>query len=84
MILSLLRGYFICSMILLALVLSGSDYLASKAKQSVSRVLFSRAAGELYRVTYSNFVEKFFPNEEINVGVFGLIEKMAGKTTSER
>lgn len=81
-ILSLIRGYFICSMIYLALALSGNGYLILKAKQSAGRVLFSGAAGELYRATYSNFIEKFFPNEEINIEVFRLVEKIAGKTTS--
>ena len=81
-VLSLVRGYYICSMIFLALILSGNDNLASKAKQSMSRVFLSSAAGEFYRATYTNIVKRFFPGEMINIEVFSLIEKMSGKTTS--
>jgi len=80
--LSLVRGYFICSMIFFAMVLSGNDALATRAKQSASRVLLSSAAGDLYKATYSKFVKKLFSSEEINVEVFILIEKISGKTTS--
>lgn len=80
--LSLIRGYFICSMIFLAMVLSGNDNLTSSAKQSVSRVFLSSAAGELYKATYFNIVKKFFSSEEINAEVFILIEKISGKTAS--
>ena len=81
-ILSLVRGYFICSMIFLALILSGQEILVSMARKSVSSALFSGAAVELYRVSYSNLVEKFFPGERINEAAFELIGKESGKTKS--
>lgn len=79
LILSLVRGYIICSMLFLALILSNYDYVASKAKESMSKPLFSNAAVELYKISYSHLVEKFFPGEKINEEVFRLIGKESGK-----
>ena len=81
-VLSLVRGYFICSMIFLALILSGQDFFVSRARKSVSNALFSGAAVELYRASYSNLVEKFFPDEEVSEAAFKLIGKESGKTKS--
>jgi uncharacterized membrane protein required for colicin V production len=78
-VLSLVRGYLICSMIFLALIITGNEYFVSRAKNSVSRTLFQSAAAELYRVTYKNFVEKLFPHERMNGEVFKLIGKESVK-----
>ena len=80
MVLSPVRGYFICSMIFLALILSGKDFFVSGARKSASRILFSGAAVELYKVSYSILVEKYFPDERINEASFHLIGKESGKT----
>jgi len=81
-VLSLVRGYFICSMIFLALILSGQEFFVSGARKSISGALVSGAAVELYRVSYSNLIEKFFPGERINEAAFKLIGKESGKTKS--
>jgi len=81
-VLSLVRGYLICSIIFLALILSGKDFFVTRARKSASSAVFSGAAVELYRVSYSNLVEKFFPGEKINKAVFKLIAKESEKTKS--
>ena len=79
LILSLLRSYFICSMVFLALLITGSDYFVSRAKRSMSSAVFRNAAVEFYKVSYSNLIEKFFPGEQINEKVFRVIGKRSGK-----
>ena len=77
---SLVRGCFICSMIFLALILSRQEFLASRVKKSISGLLLSGVAVEIYRVSYSSLVEKIFPGEKINEAIFELIGKKSGKT----
>ena len=79
-ILSLVRGYFISSMIFLALILTGQEFFVSRAQKSVTGALYAGAAVGLYRVSYSKFVEKVFPGERINEAAFKLIGKESGKT----
>jgi len=78
--LSLIRGYFICSMIFLALLMSNIGPFVSKAKSSVSSVMFAGGAVGLYKATYSGIIETFFPGEKINEEVFKLIGKSSGKS----
>ena len=82
MVLSPVRGYFIGSMIFLALILTGQDFFVSRVRKSVSGALFSSGAVELYKMSHSKLVEKFFPGERINEAAFKLIGKESGKTKS--
>jgi len=73
-ILSLVRGYLICGLIYIGLLLTGSGYLEPQARQSLTRHVFRPAAIEFYRFTYRSFVEKIVPGEGINKKVFKLVE----------
>jgi uncharacterized membrane protein required for colicin V production len=78
--LSLVRGYFVCSMIFLALLLSNIDPFVSKTRSSMSSAMFSGGAVGLYRASYSGIIEKFFPGEPVNEEVFKLIGTRSGKS----
>ena len=73
-VLSFVRGYLICGLILLGLILSQHKYATPWAQQSISRLIFPEACVHLYRASYEGFVEKFFPGEPINRTIFTLME----------
>lgn len=79
LILTALRSYFICSMVFLALLINGHNYFVSRIKGSVSGAVFRYAAVEIYKVSYFNFIEKYFPGEAINEKVFRVIGTHSGK-----
>jgi len=74
MALSLTRSYFICSLLFLALLISGSGYSTNEAKKSLSWHLFRKPAVDVYRVSYKALVANIFPDEKINEKIFKLIE----------
>lgn len=80
MVLSLLRSCFICSLIFLGLLLSGSGYVTAQAKKSVSWHLFRTPAVEFYRITYKTLVAKIFPGVKINRKILNLIEDVPLKS----
>lgn len=76
--LSMVRGYFICSMIFLALLLTGNEQVGTLAVKSVSRVIFQKGAVSFYRATYGGIIKDFFQAEKINEKVFKLIGEESG------
>lgn len=73
LVLSLIRAYFICGLIFIALVLSNQAFLTSQASQSVSRFLFRESATGFYKISYSVVIKNLFRGEEMNSDVFKLI-----------
>ena len=77
--LALVRSYFVCGLLFVALVLSGHSYAAPRAMASVSRAIFGYAAVGFYARIYTSFVQKYFPDDKINEHPFGVIAQEPGK-----
>lgn len=78
-VLSLVRGYFLCGFLFLALFLSHHDLAMPTARASLSRALFQNAALGFYKATYSALIEKRFPREMINSHAFDLLNDAQAK-----
>jgi len=74
LIFSLIRSYFVGSMVFLALILSQHATVTPLAQKSVCAILFHNGAVNLYKASYSFLIEKYFPGEKINQDVIELIE----------
>ncbi len=72
-ILSFLRGYFLCSLIFLALLLIGNEGITQSTKHSVTSVLVKNTAVGIYKSFYYGFVRVIFPKEVINEQMIALI-----------
>lgn len=79
LILSLIRSYFIGSLVFLALILSQHANATPLAQKSVCGFVFRNGAVKLYKVSYSTFIEKYFPSEKINLDVIDLIKEKPEK-----
>ena len=75
LIFSLIRGYLICGLILLALVLVKDNSIQADAKHSLSALVFKDTSSRIYQNFYSGFIDKFFPKEPINEEVFKLMDQ---------
>jgi len=65
-ILSIIRGFLICSLLFMGLFISKNQYLISEANKSLSGKLFKNASAVLYRSVYKYALIKVFPGEPIN------------------
>ena len=80
--LALVRSYFLCGLIFVAVILFRHDYTASRVRHSASWTMFRNAAIGVYEKTYVKLIQKFFPGEAINEEVFKLVaddQKKSGK-----
>lgn len=77
-ILSLVTSYFVCGLIFLALVLLNNDFVRHQVESSLSRAVWSKTSGNLYKAGYGAVVRPFFPGERLNPQVMKLIEKPPG------
>lgn len=73
LVLSLIRGYWLCGLVFVVLLLADHDYATPRARQAVSGLMFRAAATDLYKASYSRFIENIFPGEKINEEVFKLV-----------
>lgn len=73
LILAMIRSYFICGLLFIALLLVGHSYATPRARSSVSNLFLGHAAVGLYKLAYTDVIQKYFPVEEINEHVFMLV-----------
>ncbi len=78
-ILSLVTSYFVCGLIFLALVLLNNDFVRQQVDSSLSRAVWSRTSGDLYKACYKTAIHPFFPGEQPNPQVMKLIGKPPGE-----
>ena len=74
LVLSLVRGLFLCSLMVLFLRLSTIEYLTRNLERSLSASRLVSLAPRFYEACYDNFISKFFPSEELNKSVFPLTD----------
>ncbi|OGX38894.1 MAG: hypothetical protein A3C36_03755 [Omnitrophica WOR_2 bacterium RIFCSPHIGHO2_02_FULL_52_10] len=84
MLLALVRSYFICGLLFVALVLSDHSYAAPRAMASVSRAIFAYAAVGFYERVYVSVIQKYFPNEKINEHPFGVVAQEPSRKKPKR
>jgi uncharacterized membrane protein required for colicin V production len=72
---SLIRVYLLCGLTILALIISGQQQLALNAKLSLSGQYLITSLPNIYKTSYTGFINKFFPQEPINNKVFHLKSK---------
>ena len=77
-ILSLATSYFLCGLIFLAFVLLNNDFVRQQVDSSLSRVVWSKTSGNLYKACYGVIVRPFFPGEKLNPQVMKLIKEPSG------
>lgn len=74
-ILGAVQGVFVCGLIFVFLLVAGNDYLRKMAKQSFTGFYLVDFSPKVYRLFFDGLVVKFFPQEELNEGVFHLGEE---------
>ncbi len=79
LILSALRAYLVCGLILLGLVVVKDKSIQASAKHSLSAFVFKDTSTGIYRSFYSGWVGKFFPKEPLNEEVFKLMDEEEAK-----
>ncbi len=77
-ILSLATSYFFCGLIFLAFVLLNNDFVRQQVDSSLSRAVWSKTSGDLYKACYGAVVHPFFPGEQPNPQVMKFIEEPVG------
>ena len=77
-ILSLATSYFVCGLIFLAPVLLNNDVVRQQVESSLSRGVWSKTSGNVYKVFYGAVVHPFFPGERLNPRVMKLIGEPSG------
>lgn len=76
--LSLATSYFVCGLILLALVLLNHGYVYDRVKSSFSQTVWTKTSGTVYLVCYGIFVRPFFPDEKPNEQVSKFVTGSSG------
>lgn len=77
-ILSLVTSYFLCGLIFLAFVFLNNDFVRQQVDSSLSRVVWNKTSGNVYKAFYGAVVRPFFPGERPNPQVMKLIEEPSG------
>lgn len=77
-ILSLATSYFVCGLIFLALVLFNNDFVRQQVESSLSRAVWSKTSGKVYKACYGAVVRPFFPGEKINAKMLKFIGEPSG------
>lgn len=77
--LSLIRGYLICGLILLALTEVKDKNIQTSAKHSLSVFVFKDTSTGVYRNFYFGVIHQFFPKEPLNENVFKLMNEGEAK-----
>ena len=67
---SFIKSVFLCSIVLITLVISGRPAFESAAKKSFSYVLFRMPAFGAYSIFYNGFISPFFKGEPLNEKAF--------------
>ncbi len=75
---SLVTSYFLCGLIFLAFVLLNNDFVRQQVDSSLSRAVWSKTSGNLYKACYGAVVRPFFPGEQPNPQVMKLIKEPSG------
>jgi uncharacterized membrane protein required for colicin V production len=73
LVLSLIRGYWLCGLLFVVLLLAEHDYATPRARQAISGLMFRSAATDLYKASYSRCIESIFLGEKINEEIFKLV-----------
>lgn len=77
-ILSLVTSYFVCGLIFLAFVLLNNDFVRQQVESSLSRAVWNKTSGNVYKACYGAVVRPFFPGEQPNPRVMKLIGEPSG------
>lgn len=70
-----LKGYLICSLVFLSMIISGNDIARYSARKSLSSLIMANTSVNIYGVCYSKIVKRFFPNERMNKKVFKVLSR---------
>jgi len=79
LILALIRSYFVCGLLFVALVVSGNSFIVPRALTSLSKGVFGYAAVGFYGRLYASFIQRYFPREKINEHPFMAVSQDPGK-----
>ncbi len=74
-ILGLIRSGLVCSLLSVAILLSGNKALAKSTSQSRSVPALAKVAVQIYQGLYDSLVKRFFSSEEFNEKVLLLLEQ---------
>ena len=77
-ILSLVTSYFLCGLIFLAFALLNNDFVRQQMESSLSRAVWIKTSGKVYKAFYGAVVQPFFPGEQPNPQVMKLIKEPSG------
>ncbi len=69
---SLVRSYFLCSLVVLLLIVSCNRYVIKTTKQSLSGFFLKDTSINFYKSFYSVGISKIFPHEPINRKVINI------------
>jgi len=69
------KGYLLCSLLFLSLIISGNEIARYNTRKSLSSLIMTNTSVNIYGACYSRIVKKFFPNETMNKRVFKLLSR---------
>ena len=72
---AILKTYFLCGLVLFALLISGHPSIEGFARKSLSFKIFRQAPHWIYSVCYTGFIGNFFKDEPLNQKAFRVIQE---------
>lgn len=66
------RGFLICSLVFICLVLTGNKYMSKKVRHSFTGFYLVDLAPSIYNAVFDGFIGKLFPREEKNKELLSL------------
>ena len=66
LIFSMVRAYLLCGLIVLGLMISGSELIVGRVYASISRIFFQKTSIGVYQNFYNKVIVSFFPKEPLN------------------
>ena len=76
---AILKSYFLCGLVLFALLISGYPSIERFARESFSFKVFRKAPHWIYSICYTGFIGNLFPDEPLNQKAFRVIQESSSK-----
>lgn len=69
------KGYLLCSLVFLSMIISGNEVARYNARKSLSSLIMANTSVNIYDACYSRIVRRLFPNERMNKKVFKVLSR---------
>ncbi|HLF18571.1 MAG TPA: CvpA family protein [Candidatus Omnitrophota bacterium] len=75
LIFSIIKSYFLCGLVLFALVISGHPPIKNASRQSLSFIILKKTSLSVYSAFYAGFIGHLFSEEPLNQKAFRLMQE---------